>query len=92
MIGREAELDLLRWAIDRTDQTQRPHLVTVLGPARDRQVPARARRSPRLGADLTVLTGHCRATPQASSLEPLLEVARGAMPDGGDACRGASPS
>jgi class 3 adenylate cyclase len=33
MVGREAELDMLRWTLRRTDQTQRPHLVTVLGQA-----------------------------------------------------------
>ena len=83
MIGREAELDLLRWAIDRTDQTGRPHLVTVLGQpgiGKSRLV----LEVPRLGPDLTVLTGHCRATPGASSLEPLLEVARRAIPEGRD--------
>ncbi len=40
---------------------------------------------PRLAPDLTVLTGQCRATPGASSLEPLLEVARAALPEGADA-------
>jgi class 3 adenylate cyclase/tetratricopeptide (TPR) repeat protein len=81
MIGREAELDLLRWALDRTGQSRRPHLVTVLGQpgiGKSRLV----LEVPRLRADLTVLTGNCRATTGASSLEPLLEVARGAMPPG----------
>ena len=84
MIGREAELDLLRWALDRTDQTARPHLVTVLGQpgiGKSRLVVEVARLAP----DLTVLTGHCRATPGASSLEPLLEVARAALPEAADA-------
>ena len=31
MIGRDAELDLLRWALDRASRAQRPHLVTVVG-------------------------------------------------------------
>ncbi len=84
MIGREAELDLLRWTLDRTDQTGRPHLVTVLGQpgiGKSRLV----LEVPRLAPDLTVLTGQCRATPGASSLEPLLEVARAALPEGADA-------
>jgi hypothetical protein len=83
MIGREAELDLLRWTLDRTDQTARPHLVTVLGQpgiGKSRLV----LEVPRLAPDLSVLTGQCRATPGASSLEPLLEVARGALPEGAD--------
>jgi class 3 adenylate cyclase/tetratricopeptide (TPR) repeat protein len=84
MIGREAELDLLRWTLDRTDQTGRPHLVTVYGQpgiGKSRLV----LEVPRLAPDLTVLTGQCRATPGASSLEPLLEVARAALPEGADA-------
>ena len=81
MIGREAELDLLRWALDRTTQGQRPHLVTVLGQpgiGKSRLVA----ESPRLGVGLIVLTGHCRATTQSSSLEPLLEAVRGLGVDG----------
>ena len=31
MVGRDAELDLLRWALDRASRAQRPHLVTVVG-------------------------------------------------------------
>ena len=31
MIGRDAELDLLRWALERASRAQRPHLVTVIG-------------------------------------------------------------
>ena len=38
--GARRSSTLLRWALERADQTQRPHLVTVLGPARDRQVAA----------------------------------------------------
>jgi len=31
MIGRDTELDLLRWALERTGRASRPHLVTVIG-------------------------------------------------------------
>src|SRR5438067_3019462 len=31
LVGRAAELDLLRWVLQRTESVQRPHLVTVLG-------------------------------------------------------------
>ena len=64
MIGREAELDLLRWALDR----DRPEPAAAPGdgarPARDRQVPARlGGAAPRAPASPS-LTGHCRATPR----------------------------
>jgi class 3 adenylate cyclase/tetratricopeptide (TPR) repeat protein len=81
MVGRESELDLLRWALARTDQIHRPHLVTVLGQpgiGKSRLVA----EVPGLRGGLTVLVGHCRAVPGSSSLEPLLEVARGAVTDG----------
>jgi class 3 adenylate cyclase/tetratricopeptide (TPR) repeat protein len=87
MVGRQVELDLLGWALKRTDQIHKPHLVTVLGQpgiGKSRLVS----EVPRLGDGLTVLTGHCRATAGASSLEPLLEVARGAVAEGGDAAQG----
>jgi class 3 adenylate cyclase/tetratricopeptide (TPR) repeat protein len=79
MVARESELALLRVVVQRTAQLQRPHLVTVLGQpgiGKSRLVA----ELPRLGSDLTVLTGQCRATATASSLEPLLEAARGAIP------------
>jgi class 3 adenylate cyclase/tetratricopeptide (TPR) repeat protein len=81
MVGREAELDALRWALARADQTQRPHLVTVLGQpgiGKSRLVSD----VPRLRDDLTVLVGHCRAMLGPSALEPLLEVAAATAPDG----------
>jgi class 3 adenylate cyclase/tetratricopeptide (TPR) repeat protein len=81
MVGREAELQLLRWALERTEQTARPHLVTVLGQpgiGKSRLVA----EIPRLRDGLTVLSGQCRATAAASSLEPLLEVIRAATGNG----------
>ncbi len=88
MVGRQIELDLLGWALKRTDQIHKPHLVTVLGQpgiGKSRLVS----EVPRLGDGLTVLTGHCRATAGASSLEPLLEAARGAVAEEGrDAAHG----
>jgi class 3 adenylate cyclase len=97
MVGRDAELEMLRWALDRTVRLQRPHVVTVLGqPGIGKS--RLAAEVPRLRSDTTVLTGQCR--PQTgSSLEPLLEIAAGlgagehdvaeaivaAMPDAGDA-------
>jgi class 3 adenylate cyclase len=81
MIGRDAELDLLRWALERTGRANRPHLVTVIGQpgiGKSRLVA----ELPRLGDGLTILTGQCRAITESSSLEPLLEVARAAVPDG----------
>jgi class 3 adenylate cyclase/tetratricopeptide (TPR) repeat protein len=79
MVGREAELDALRWALARADQTQRPHLVTVLGQpgiGKSRLVSD----VPRLRDDLTVLVGHCRAMLGSSALEPMLEVAAATAP------------
>ena len=88
MIGRDAEVEMLRWALERTAHLQRPHLVTVLGqPGIGKsRLAAEVRR---LGADVTVLSGDCRATAR-SSVEPLLELARGvavaeAMPGDPDA-------
>jgi class 3 adenylate cyclase/tetratricopeptide (TPR) repeat protein len=81
MVGREIELDMLRWALARTGQIQKPHLVTVLGQpgiGKSRLI----LEVPRLRDDLTVLVGHCRATAGASVLEPLLEVARATAPPG----------
>jgi class 3 adenylate cyclase/tetratricopeptide (TPR) repeat protein len=81
MVGREAELDVLRWALARAEQTQRPHLVTVLGQpglGKSRLVA----EVPRLRDDLTVLVGHCRAMLGPSALEPLLEVAAATAPAG----------
>src|SRR5436305_12595073 len=61
MVGRDAELDLLRWSLERTARLGRPHLVTVLGqPGIGKsRLAAEVRR---LRADTVVLTGHCRAT------------------------------
>jgi class 3 adenylate cyclase/tetratricopeptide (TPR) repeat protein len=82
MVGRDAELDMLRWSLERTVRLQRPHLVTVLGqPGIGKSRLASEVR--RLGADVTVLHGHCRAT-TSSSLEPLLELAGGLAPGGRD--------
>ena len=81
MVGRETELDALGWALARAGQTQRPHLVTVLGQpgiGKSRLVSD----VPRLRDDLTVLVGHCRAMLGPSALEPLLEVAAATAPDG----------
>jgi class 3 adenylate cyclase/tetratricopeptide (TPR) repeat protein len=81
MVGREAELAVLRWALARAEQTQRPHLVTVLGQpglGKSRLVA----EVPRLRDDLIVLVGHCRAMLGPSALEPLLEVAAATAPDG----------
>src|SRR5436305_9550957 len=78
MVGRDAELDMLRWSLERTIRLQRPHLVTVLGqPGIGKSRLASEVR--RLRADVTVLHGHCRAT-TGSSLEPLREVAGGSAP------------
>ena len=60
---------------------QRPHAVTVLGQpgiGKSRLIAEIDDRRP----DLTVLTGHCRATTGSSSLAPLLEAARSAIPAG----------
>ncbi|HEY3763948.1 MAG TPA: AAA family ATPase, partial [Gaiellales bacterium] len=78
VVGREAELDALRWALERAETGRAPHLVTVLGQAgigKSRLV-AEVRR---LRPGLTVLTGQCRATTGRSSLEPVLEAARAAF-------------
>jgi class 3 adenylate cyclase/tetratricopeptide (TPR) repeat protein len=84
MVGREAELELLRSALERTGQTHRSHLVTVLGQpgiGKSRLVA----ELPRLGDEPTVLIGHCRAAGGWSLLEPLLEAARAAVSGGRDA-------
>jgi class 3 adenylate cyclase/tetratricopeptide (TPR) repeat protein len=84
MVGRQAELELLRSALERTGQTHRSHLVTVLGQpgiGKSRLVA----ELPRLGDDPTVLIGHCRAAGGWSLLEPLLEAARAAVSGGRDA-------
>ncbi|HEY8860145.1 MAG TPA: adenylate/guanylate cyclase domain-containing protein [Gaiellales bacterium] len=83
MVGRESELDALRWALTRAGETHRPHLVTVLGQpgiGKSRLVS----EMPRLRADLTFLVGHCRAMLAPSALEPLLEVAAATAPAGRD--------
>jgi class 3 adenylate cyclase len=87
MIGRDAELALLRWALERTGRAQRPHLVTVVGQpgiGKSRLVA----ELPSLGDGLAVLTGQCRAITESSSLEPLLEVARAAIPGARDVPHG----
>ena len=81
MVGRESELDLLRWAVGRTAEVSRPHLVTTLGQAgigKSRLVS----ELPRLRDDVRLLVGHCRATSVSSSLEPLVEAVRGATSSG----------
>ncbi len=83
MVGRRPELDLVRWALERTQTARRPHLVTVLGQpgiGKSRLVA----EIPRLGDELAVFTGQCRRGTESSSLEPLLEVARAALADGPD--------
>ena len=81
MVGRESELELLRWALTRTGRIHRPHLVTILGqPGIGKS--RLTSEVPGLQAGLTALIGRCRSVPGLSSLEPLLEVARGAVADG----------
>ena len=80
MVGRATELELVRLTADRTAQLQRPHLVMMLGQpgiGKSRLVSELQR-----AAEATTLTGHCRATASASPLEPLVEAARAAIPDG----------
>jgi class 3 adenylate cyclase/tetratricopeptide (TPR) repeat protein len=77
IVGRQSELELLRWALERT-QGGRPHLVMVLGQpgiGKSRLVS----ELPRLGDGVVRLTGSCRPVTGSSSLEPLLEVARDAL-------------
>jgi class 3 adenylate cyclase len=80
MVGRATELGLVRLTADRTEQLQRPHLVTMLGQPGIGK--SRLVSELRRGGDATTLTGHCRATASASPLEPLVEAARAAFPDG----------
>jgi class 3 adenylate cyclase/tetratricopeptide (TPR) repeat protein len=81
MVGRESELDLLRWALARTGRIHRPHLVTILGqPGIGKS--RLTSELPGLRAGLPVLVGQCRSVPGSSSLEPLLEIARGAVANG----------
>jgi class 3 adenylate cyclase/tetratricopeptide (TPR) repeat protein len=78
IVGRQSELELLRWALERTQQGNRPHLVMVLGQpgiGKSRLVSD----LPRLADGLAPLTGNCRPVTGSSSLEPLLEVARDAL-------------
>jgi tetratricopeptide (TPR) repeat protein len=89
MIGRDAELDLLRWAVERTGRAHRPHLVTVVGQPGIGKSRLAAELSS-LGDGLTILTGQCRAITESSSLEPLLEVARAAIPGDRSASDGIS--
>ncbi|HET8833814.1 MAG TPA: adenylate/guanylate cyclase domain-containing protein, partial [Gemmatimonadales bacterium] len=80
MVGRATELGLVRLTADRTAQLQRPHLVMMLGQpgiGKSRLVSELQR-----AAEATTLTGHCRAIASASPLEPLVEAARAAIPDG----------
>jgi class 3 adenylate cyclase len=73
MVGRAAEVELLRTALDRCASTRRPHLVTILGHAgigKSRLVAEVDRLAP--GA--RVLRGQCRDGGSASSLAPLLEA------------------
>jgi class 3 adenylate cyclase len=80
MVGRATELGLVRLTSHRTSQLRRPHLVTILGQpgiGKSRLVSELQRAE---GA--TTLTGHCRATASSSPLEPLVEAACAAIPDG----------
>jgi class 3 adenylate cyclase/tetratricopeptide (TPR) repeat protein len=87
MVGRESELELLRWAVRRTTELARPHLVVVLGqPGIGKSRLVSEIRG--LDKDVTVLTGHCRASAGSSALEPLLEVARAALPEGREVSHG----
>lgn len=78
MIGRDDELELVRWAMNRTTRIQRPHLVTVLGQAGIGKSRLLAEVM-RLRDDVTVLTGHCRSTAGSTPMAPWLEVARAAV-------------
>src|SRR6185312_14065495 len=79
-VGRATELGLVRLTADRTAQLRRPHLVTMLG----QPGIGKSRLASELqhAEEATTLAGHCRATASASPLEPLLEAARAAIPDG----------
>jgi len=86
LVGREAELGALRWTLERAEAAQTPHLVTILGqPGIGKSRLVAELRGMR--DDLVVLTGHCRRTAGATSLEPVLEAVREALP--GDAERAA---
>jgi class 3 adenylate cyclase/tetratricopeptide (TPR) repeat protein len=82
LVGRDAELGALRWTLERAEAAQTPHLVTILGqPGIGKSRLVTELRS--LRDDLVVLTGHCRRTAGATSLEPVLEAVRELLP--GDA-------
>ena len=63
MVGRDDELDLLRLVVGRARKQARPGLVTLVGPTRDREEPARERVPPGSGRDrdgaITVVRGRC---------------------------------
>ena len=81
IVGRSSELELLRWALERTRRAGRPHLVMVLGqPGIGKS--RLASELPRLADGLMPLIGNCRPVTGSSSLEPLLDVARHALADG----------
>ncbi len=83
MVGRSAELGLLRLMVERTRQLARPHLATLIGEpgiGKSRLV-AELIRAER---DVTVLVGNCRATTSTTLMEPLVEAARSAFPDATD--------
>jgi class 3 adenylate cyclase/tetratricopeptide (TPR) repeat protein len=82
LVGREAELEALRWALARTEAGQAPHVVTVLGnPGIGKSRLVAELKAMR--GDAVVLTGFCRRTAGATSLEPVLEAVREVLP--GDA-------
>jgi class 3 adenylate cyclase len=82
MVGRQSELELLHWSLNRAAALSRAHLVAVLGQpgiGKSRLVSELARTQP---GDVLTVAGHCRSPARSWSLEPLVEAMRAAVPAG----------
>ncbi len=91
MVGREPSSDLLRWALERTSRGEPAAPGHPARAAGHRQVTARRRAAPARATGSRLLIGQCRATTVSSSLEPLVEVVRAAIPTARHRGGGRSP-
>ena len=76
MVGRDRELDLLRWAFDRSVEERTCHLMTVLGPAGVGKSRLVEEFLTRHAAEAAVLRGRCLPYGEGITYWPIIEAAK----------------
>jgi class 3 adenylate cyclase/tetratricopeptide (TPR) repeat protein len=76
MVGRERELALLGWSVERAARERSCHLVTVLGPAGAGKSRLAAEAVARLPHDIAVFRGRCPPYGEGITFSPIVQVVK----------------